>query len=241
MPRYDERFYARLEGSGDVAAKRIVPLILDLFDAKSVVDVGCGIGRWLLEFAHHGLEIHGVDQDRVPPELLLIPADRFTVHDLQRPLDLGRRFDLAVSLEVAEHLPERCADDFVASLAGLAPAIAFSAAIPFQSGTGHVNMQWPTYWSEKFARHGYRTIDGVRRKVWNDAQIPDWYRQNLLLYAHEDCIRAGTRLHEELQRTCLAQLDIVLPEVYSKKAWPSMKRTFKLLRSQIRAKLHRPH
>ena len=71
-------------------------------------------------------------------------------------------------LEVAEHIPPECADIFVESLTwGLAPVIMFSAAVPGQGGTLHLNEQWPAYWASKFAQHGYVLIDCLRPQLWD--------------------------------------------------------------------------
>ena len=92
-------------------------------------------------------------------ENLPIPKKNFFAVDLKRPLQLERRFDLVLSLEVAEHLPEECAATFVESLIGLGSVILFSAAIPFQGGTHHVNEQWSNYWVKNFQEREYVVID----------------------------------------------------------------------------------
>ena len=126
------------------SAKEVVPHILELLRPESVVDVGCGVGSWLAVFREHGIEAFlGVDGAYVDGDLLQIPLEKFLPPDLSKPLQLDRRFDLAVSLEVAEHLPEECAATFVASLVALAPVVAFSAAISHQGGHQNVNEQWP--------------------------------------------------------------------------------------------------
>ena len=70
-------------------------------------------------------------------EALHIPADCYLVADLGKPLPLDERYDLAVSLEVGEHLEASLAGGLVDSLTRLAPVVLFSAAIPGQSGTHH--------------------------------------------------------------------------------------------------------
>ena len=95
---------------------------------------------------------------------------------------LGRRFDLAVSLETAEHLAPECATTLVASLVGLAPAVLFSAAVPGQGGTDHRNLQWPRYWSELFADHDFVTIDAVRPLLCRRSEVAHWYVQNTFLF-----------------------------------------------------------
>ncbi len=114
---YDEDYYDALKEGARDSARVLVPLVLDLVDAESVVDVGCGLGTWLSVFREHGIEeLLGIDGPHIDPSLLEIPPERFVTHDLEHPLDLERRFDLVVSLEVAEHLPAGCAETFVSSL-----------------------------------------------------------------------------------------------------------------------------
>jgi SAM-dependent methyltransferase len=145
----------------------------------AVVDVGCGTGIWLAAFRDAGVaHIRGVDGDWVDRSALEVAQDAFTSADLSAPFDLGERFDLAVSLEVAEHLPPTSADGFIASLTALAPVVLFSAAIPWQGGTDHLNEQWPSYWADKFAAHGYVPVDSLRARIWNTWEIAWWYRQN---------------------------------------------------------------
>ncbi len=148
-----------------------------------MIDVGCGQGTWLSVFAEYGAtDVNGIDGDYVDRDRLEIPADRFHGQDLSRPLAVERTFDLAVSLEVAEHLPEVACDGFVESLTRLAPVVLFSAAAPYQGGQNHVNEQWPEYWAERFARHGYLPVDCLRRRVWANPDVEWWYAQNALLF-----------------------------------------------------------
>ena len=118
----------------------------------------------------------------------MIPAQHFRSHALETSLDLGRRFDLVISLEVAEHLPENAADTFVDSLVQHGDVILFSATIPFQGGHGHINEQWPGYWAEKFLGHGYRATDVLRPMIWGDETVFWWLRQNTLLFLSEDAL-----------------------------------------------------
>ena len=94
--------------------------------------------------------------------------------NLQNPFQINRRFDLVMTLEVAEHLPDTAAANFVESLTQLGPVILFSAAVPFQGGTGHVNEKWPDYWANLFSKHAYVPIDCIREKVWNNPDVQIW-------------------------------------------------------------------
>src|SRR5436190_23013319 len=125
---YSPAFFAGELDRASTSAETIVPLVLERVAPRSVVDLGCAHGIWLQTFATHGVEAYlGVDGEWVPADKLHIPLDRFVASRLDKPLRLGRRFDLAVTLEVAEHLPERGARQFVRNIVELAPCVLFSA------------------------------------------------------------------------------------------------------------------
>lgn len=123
-----------------------------------------------------------MDGDYVDREHLLIPESSFVASDLSKGFDLGRRYDLVQSLEVAEHLPVTSAAKFIDSLVGHGDLILFSAASKGQGGDDHVNEQDYEYWRAHFARHNYLVIDFIRPQVLNDERVEPWYRYNLFLY-----------------------------------------------------------
>lgn len=166
----------------------IVPYLIKGINPHSVVDVGCGIGTFLNVFKKEGVEeIIGLDGEWVNLELLqkYIDVDNLIITDLEKEFALERRFDLAISLEVAEHIKETNSNIFVANLTKLSDVIVFSAAFPGQGGQNHVNEQWPSYWAEKFRKHGYNFYDVLRPVFWNNKDIDIWYRQNIFLVLKE--------------------------------------------------------
>ena len=211
---YDDAFYDSVRAGARSSARRIVPVVHALTGARRVVDVGCGSGAWLSVWMEHGVEVLGVEGPHISPGSLDVPSELIHRHDLTQPLVLDEPFDLATSLEVAEHLPIEVAEDFVASLAGLAPLILFSAASPHQGGRDHVNEQWPSWWARHFAAHGYVPVDCVRRRVWSDPDVEWWYAQNTLLYVAEDALSSTPSLQRELELVGTGQLDIVHPTRY---------------------------
>ena len=193
---YGNDFYNGLLLEVPASAGTIVPLVMDLLHPRSVVDVGCGNGAWLAAFRDAGVRDYlGVDGDYTPRERLFISRDHFLSADLTVPLDLGRRFDLAVSLEVAEHLPETAATDFIETLTRLAPAVLFSAAVPSQGGAGHVNEQWQEYWRARFAANGFIATDPIRPMIWGRPGIANYYQQNIVVYVDRERIGDFPRLH----------------------------------------------
>lgn len=184
---YDSAFYATYSGESMASAREILQITKELVSPRSVVDVGCGIGTWLRVWMELGAEeVLGIDGSYVRPETLLIPVDRFQALDLTGPQPVGKRFDLVESLEVAEHLPESAAKNFVSFLCSLGPIILFSAAIPYQGGTHHVNEQWPEYWAALFAEHDYVALDLIRERVWDNERVAYYYAQNAFIFAQRD-------------------------------------------------------
>lgn len=180
----------------------------------SVLDAGCGRGDFLRAFLDAGVtDVLGLDGDYVPRDQLLIDASAFRATDLAAAFAVGRRYDLVVSVEVAEHLPASAAETFVGSLTRHGSVALFSAAIPHQPGVGHINGQWPSYWARIFARHGYKPYDVIRPAIWHDQDVAWWYRQNLLLYATDDAAAAMPELRQ-MSPLPIGMLDLVHPELY---------------------------
>lgn len=209
---YDGEFYDDLDEQVRASAGVIAPIIVELLHPASILDVGCGRGTWLHAFSELGAhDIVGVDGPHVETNDLEIPADSFLARDLRDALDLGRRFDLVISLEVAEHLPPEVGPTFVDSLTRHADAVLFSAAIPLQGGAGHVNEQWQSYWAAEFARHDFVPVDAIRPAVWSDPDVAFWYAQNVVLYVRDTAL-ANHRL--PAPEAVARRLDVVHPDQY---------------------------
>ena len=172
---YDGAFYrGQLEGSR-VAAERIAALLVGVRPPGSVLDVGCGAGPLLAAFADRGVtDLRGLDDGALDAALLQCDPSLLQRADLAEPFDLGRRFDLVASLEVAEQ--------FVRSLVRHGDVVLFSAAVKGQGGLHHVNEQWPSWWEQHFAAAGYRCMDAIRPSLWGDPAVPTWYKQNTFLF-----------------------------------------------------------
>lgn len=227
---YDKQFFADQVRGSLTSASVIVPRILELHpDPKSVIDVGCGTGSWLRQYIESGIgDALGVDGYLPDADQLLVPADRTMGCDLSQPLKLGRRFDIAQCLEVAEHLPPAAAPGFVESLVGLSDLVVFGAAIPGQGGTHHVNEQWQSYWTALFARHGYVAVDAIRPQVWHEPSVEWWYAQNTLVYVNSR--NPDLIAHQGIAAAPSALVtDIVHP------------RCFRLFREQLLAMQGSPH
>ena len=190
---YETDFYENRHNSTWHSAKTILGMLSRFFPTpSSVLDLGCGVGTWLSYFHNRGIPVTGIEGPWVPIEYLRIPSSSVHFFNIQEELTKNsERFkgitkhNLAISLEVAEHIEESLADRFVEFLTTHADYILFSAAIPGQTGDGHVNEQWPSYWAEKFSQYDFTLFDVIRHDIWDDADIPFWYRQNCFLGARK--------------------------------------------------------
>lgn len=222
---YDHAFYENRDKSTRASADRISSIVCNLVKINSVCDVGCGVGTWLAAFASRGAkEICGLDGDWVDQAKLVIPATDFLRADLSNPPSLSRTFDLAMSLEVAEHIPETKAEQFVNFLTSLAPVVMFSAAIPGQGGIGHINERWLNYWIKLFNDCGFVLLDCIRPKIWDSPDILLWYRQNTVLFARPESAKVIRLTGADQQATAglpmlisppLSMCDLVHPEMFS--------------------------
>ena len=186
---YNSEFYDQINDGSKRSAFLILDYVFNIVMPEPpdvVIDIGCGEGAWL--WVAHSLGVRdtvGLDGDYVDRSRLMININNFHPTDLSThtySADDGKA-DLAISLEVAEHLPEESADGFVQMLTNYSDMILFSAAIPGQKGVGHINEQWPSYWIKKFNSHGFIESNCVREEFWNDERIDNWYRQNTIFFS----------------------------------------------------------
>jgi SAM-dependent methyltransferase len=170
------------------SAKEILPKLFELVKVKSVLDVGCGTGSWLKIVKDYGVvDYQGIDGIICEASQMHIESSKVNELDLDLNFDLGRKFDLVISVEVAEHLHPNSAENFVGNLTRHSDLILFSAAIPFQGGQNHLNEQWTDcYWVNIFKKFNYFPTDLLRSKIWGNQKIHWWYRQNIVLFVNAD-------------------------------------------------------
>lgn len=184
MAEFAPHVYAQIRAGAQRSAEVIAPMLLAHLTlpedrTPAVIDVGCGEGWFSSELQALGAHVTSIDQ-AVPPEAAR--GVEVQAVDLEGDYVLPRNaYDLAVCLEVAEHLSELAGATLVGELCRTARVIAFSAAIPGQGGHGHLTERWPTYWAELFRDHGYVLVDPWRDALWDEPGVEPWYAQNLLL------------------------------------------------------------
>ncbi|SEL50525.1 hypothetical protein SAMN04488505_102424 [Chitinophaga rupis] len=217
--KYDDRFFDLLEKNSYSSAQRVLPIVNGFIHPQSIIDVGCGSGVWLKVVSEelHIQDYQGVEGPYVKPETLKVPADKVLFKDLKQPLSLGRRYDLAISMEVGEHLPDSCARQFVGTLTSLSDVVLFSAAIPGQEGTYHINEQYPEYWAQLFVEQGYVPVDIMRPLLWKKEGVEYWYQQNTLLYVKKEALSRYPALQQTAEITNPQYLTRIHPALLDKK------------------------
>ena len=221
---YDAAFYADGGGLAYRAAQIILTEIREVHSFASVVDFGCGAGGWLRAAADL------IGQAGAVPALLGIdgpharafaecPGAQFIFQDLEHRIRVPNTFQLAISMEVAEHLTEARAAGFVEDLTRASDVILFSAAIPGQGGTHHINEQWQSYWIEMFAARDYACFDILRPRLWRNAVLAlcPFYIANAFLYVRNQHSLIGRleAMHSAVQAgKGKYPTDVVHPELF---------------------------
>lgn len=184
---YSNQFYDYIDQGARQSAQVMISLLQPWLRAQSVADLGSGRGVWLAEWQKAGAnDILGIDGAYVDREHLAIPSDSYRAADLTHPVRFERRFDLAQSLEVGEHLPQSASENLVESLTRASDIVLFSAAVTGQGGEYHINEQPLSFWQDLFAARGYTAFDCLRPALADRAEVEPWYRYNSVLYVNRN-------------------------------------------------------
>lgn len=184
---YDEHFYKQrahwdLRGNALVMADALV----SVFQPSSVLDAGCGSGELLEALQSMGISAMGLEVSRAALEICKKKGLDVRQCDLARDSWVPeRKYDLVVSFEVAEHLPEKTAGHYVEMLTQAGQVCVISAAPPGQTGEGHVNEQPREYWVDKFQKRGWwydAKATEVLSEMWKEGGVKTWYYRNVMCF-----------------------------------------------------------
>lgn len=184
---YRRGYFRMVDATSARSAEPMAASIAAAFAPARVIDYGCGTGSLLSAFRRLGVDVAGTEYSRLARRMCEAKGLAPLPVDLREPPSkppFGRA-DVAMSFEVAEHLPAAAADGFVALVAATAPIVIFSAATPGQGGQGHVNEQPHEYWISKFENRGM-LCDHERsvafRESWRSGGVDCWYSENVLVF-----------------------------------------------------------
>lgn len=171
---YDQAYFERQDKAMTVSALGIATSIKERLDPASVVDFGCGSGSVIAALRDMDIRVLGLDYADAALDICRSKGLTVQKFDLENPTPLEALADVAVSTEVAEHLPESTADRYVDLLCRIGRIVVMTAATPGQGGTDHVNEQPNEYWIEKFRERGF-PHDAGRTQAWRD----DWRQRGV--------------------------------------------------------------
>lgn len=184
---YDDSFYTYINSGSKRSAEKVIPIIKDILKPKSVLDVGCGEGVWLLTWQENNINnTLGIDNHHINKNNFLLNEECFIASNLEKEFDLKKKFDLVMSLEVAEHLPHNTSTNFIRSLIRHGDLVLFSAAQPGQGGHNHINEQSLEFWRDLFLKNNYIAVDVLRPKLRQLKEVEAWYKYNTILYISQD-------------------------------------------------------
>lgn len=132
--------------------------MIEFYNIKSVIDVGCGYGHSLKYFLEKGLDGIGIEGwDWAINESLV--KDHVVKHDYT----LGeyipdKDFDLGWCCEFVEHVEEKYIGNFIVTLKKC-QCVAMTHAFRRQRGYHHVNKQNPPYWLSVFEKEGFTYLE----------------------------------------------------------------------------------
>jgi hypothetical protein len=148
--------------------------------ASSVVDLGCGTADYVKILRSHQIFCEGYDGN---PDTFKLSGGVARVADLSQPLDLGKKFDWVMSLEVGEHLPKEFEKTFIENLSRHAlHGIVLSWAIQGQGGFGHFNEQDNDYIKSVILPYGYTNDIYAENMLRNYSRLP-WFKNTIMVFS----------------------------------------------------------
>lgn len=194
---YNHNFYVKRNENTEYSANAIFNAVSKYINPQSIIDVGGGVGTflktaqkfWNIEMDQVAL----VEGDYIEESLLEVDKKCYIPYNLEKSLKIDRKYDLVISLEVAEHLSKTRAKTFCEDLTKIGDIILFSAAAKGQGGDNHINENRIGYWIDIFEQFGFKPFDVIRPIIQYEDNIPFWYRQNVLLYVKEN-----TNIYEKI-------------------------------------------
>lgn len=183
---YNIDFYQRSDNQRMRSAQIIASSIITYFAPSTVIDVGCGIGDLLYFLDSHSINVEGLEYSDVAINICRSRGLDVIKFDIENDvINNPKRYDLVVSTEVAEHLPESCSERYVDLLCSMGDKILFTAAMPGHGGIDHVNEQPHEYWIEKFNGHEFhhdKVLSELLASTWKEKGVLGWYHQNVMVF-----------------------------------------------------------
>jgi len=182
---YDKRYNDFLEAAASKSTGPMAATIKRIFKPNSVIDVGCGTGALLAQLKQNGFKLRGLEYSDAGIASCRERGLHVEKFDLESEEAIEGSWDLTVSFEVAEHLPESMADNYVRVITQFSPVVIMSAATVGQGGKDHVNEQPHEYWIAKMRRRSFDYDEETSHQVraeWAENGVAPWYVNNAMIF-----------------------------------------------------------
>jgi len=148
-----------LTGDGATYYPMMWKRLIEKYDIKSMIDVGCGRGFSADYFKDLGVKVLGVEGCTGAIEKSFLPPEMIVKHDYEKdgPYIPEEEFDLCWSCEFVEHVDAGSAPNFLATFQK-AKYVAITFAYPGQGGHHHVNEQHAPYWIDALHKVGFNYL-----------------------------------------------------------------------------------
>jgi hypothetical protein len=191
LKSYSEKFYYSVGKRSENSADEILDVLL-IHLGKSqigkVTDLGCGAGAWTEKLlTKTNSQISCLDLR----ESIKLCQSKFTYPSSNRLSYYAVDFevdeiplidsDLVLNLEVLEHLSLETGRKLISWMSSNSRYVLFSAAIPGQGGTGHINEKPHNFWLKEFQKLGFIACDIIRPLIQHSDKSARYYQLNTFL------------------------------------------------------------
>ena len=187
MVEYSEHFYKSVTSRALTASEVIANTLLQNCNPNSIIDIGAGDGSWIVTLASKSeakrliaVDLPGSNFESIKNSNKTIEVQ--TIDFEQEMIQNGEPYDLAICVEVIEHISSDRALRLLDWMSENCRAIIFSGATPGQGGTHHINEQSQSYWIGSMSKRGFIPIDNMRPQLINNKKVASYYRNNIFLY-----------------------------------------------------------
>ena len=184
---YPDIYYSKRHTGMRRWEKKLGYYMADLFSVQSMIDFGCALGSYMEGVIEYGADpVDGIEilYEKALPYIPEEIKNRISQGDIGQPMQFKRKYDCSFSIEVAEHLPEELADNFVDNLIKSSSRLIVVSASN-RGGHYHINQKQKDYWIGKFAIKGCRySSDDTERliNIWKSKGCPGYIQHNLMVF-----------------------------------------------------------
>lgn len=207
MNKYSQNFYDSVSNRAIKSAQIAANVIGGSIEPTSLIDIGSGQGVWLISISEKFNSVsRTVALDLQPHESSFFDELKqsgtnfeFIEVDFEVSKKLPEEnFDIAICLEVLEHLTAGTAVEVAQEIGRKCSFVIFSAAITGQGGTGHINERKFSYWMDLMRKQGFVALDVFRPALEKSREVPGYYKQNMMLFWHpKNARKNGTKFDLE--------------------------------------------